>query len=136
MFQCIPTSRPLLCTLVVIINMVWFILPISAQGMTSDAFGVTNSYYEDKLEKRISEFWHPTNAENPRNLIVEIKIGKDGSLLSLKTQRSSGSLPADQSAILAVKKAAPFDKLPSGNSSSFVRSSFYAYQSATSGTRR
>ena len=68
--------------------------------------------YLKNLKKTIYSNWHPIKSENTKHTILLFKIGKDGSLLSLSVLQSSGSKEVDDCAIEAVKKSAPFEKLP------------------------
>lgn len=44
--------------------------------------------------------------------VVVVRIGRDGGLLDIKMEESSGNKLFDQSCLRAVKKAAPFPPLP------------------------
>nr|WP_210264653.1 energy transducer TonB [Ensifer adhaerens] len=51
----------------------------------------------------------------PLTTEVRFSIGRNGDLLSVAVHRSSGSRKADAEAIAAVRRAAPFPKMPAGS---------------------
>ncbi len=85
--------------------------------------GVSRESVELKYKEYYDEIWRRVNASwiLPEEVIasgedfmtvVVVRIGKDGQLLDMKLERSSGNRLFDQSCLRAVKKAAPFPPLP------------------------
>ncbi len=68
--------------------------------------------YMDELQRRIKRNWRPPTAHEDKRVLVYFKIGRDGRLVQIKVQRSSGFAEADQAALAAVKLSAPFRQLP------------------------
>jgi TonB family protein len=69
--------------------------------------------YVMELQCRIRRNWQPPRANHNKRIVANFRIGRDGSLLSLNIQQSSGSPDADQAALNAVRASAPFRALPS-----------------------
>ena len=65
-----------------------------------------------EVERRIKSNWTPPNGGQNKKIVLLFKIAKDGRLLSLSVQKSSGSKSDDDAAIAAVKLTAPFRPLP------------------------
>ena len=68
--------------------------------------------YMKEVERRIKSNWTPPNGGQNKKIVLLFKIAKDGRLLSLSVQKSSGSKSDDDAAIAAVKLTAPFRPLP------------------------
>jgi TonB family protein len=68
--------------------------------------------YIAELQRRIRRNWSPPVEDRSKRVVALFKISRDGRLLSLRIQQSSGSPPADQAAIAAVRASAPFRALP------------------------
>ena len=68
--------------------------------------------YMRDLERRIKRNWSPPKGNESKRVVVYFKVGRDGRLLSLKTQKSSGLPDADNAATSAVELSAPFRPLP------------------------
>lgn len=71
--------------------------------------------YVKSVQYRIKRHWSPKHFPNNLRSIVKFKIHRNGSLSDLKTEKSSGNLSIDQSALSAVQESAPFDPLPAGS---------------------
>ena len=74
-----------------------------------------NSYF-DSIKRKISSVWrYPEEAMSlgiGGSLTLRFSLSKDGTLLSVKLQKSTNYLILDNEAIRAIKIAAPFDKFP------------------------
>lgn len=68
--------------------------------------------YMMELQRRIKRRWNPPRGNESKRVVLLFKVSKDGRLLSLKMEGTSGVPEADQAAIRAVKEAAPFRPLP------------------------
>ncbi len=68
--------------------------------------------YIAELQRRIRRNWAPPVEDRSKRVVALFKISRDGRLLSLRIQQSSGSPPADQAAMAAVRASAPFRALP------------------------
>lgn len=68
--------------------------------------------YMAALQRQIKDCWHPPTAGETARVVVVFKIHEEGELSDLRLDKSSGSYPADEAALLAVLKAAPFSQLP------------------------
>lgn len=69
-------------------------------------------FYEYELKQQIISYWVPPRSKTSRNVTVYFKIAKDGTLMSSRVEKSSGSSAFDQSAIKAIEVTAPFKPLP------------------------
>ena len=70
-----------------------------------------NSYLRD-IEKTIKSNWHPPKNQKYENTVVLFKLTKNGELLSVKIQKSSGNKKVDESVINAVRESSPFSPMP------------------------
>jgi len=68
--------------------------------------------YIAELQRRIRRNWSPPVEDRSKRVVALFKISRDGRLLSLRIQQSSGSQPADNAAMAAVRASAPFRPLP------------------------
>jgi TonB family protein len=66
--------------------------------------------YMAKVQAKIAKAWKVPADSN--KIKVLFKINRDGSISDLKIVNSSGDPDLDEKALTAVKRAAPFDKLP------------------------
>jgi TonB family protein len=63
-----------------------------------------------RMQAKIAKAWKlPAGSDN---INILFKINRDGTISDLKVGRSSGNAKLDKAALAAVKRAAPFDKLP------------------------
>jgi len=68
--------------------------------------------YINNLQRKIKFDWSPTKSSQSKKVVTFLKIQKDGTLSESKIVESSGDQNYDQSALLAIYKAAPFESLP------------------------
>ncbi|HEY9746518.1 MAG TPA: TonB family protein [Oculatellaceae cyanobacterium] len=68
--------------------------------------------YIAELQRRIRRNWSPPTEDRSKRVVAVFRISRDGRLLSLTIQQSSGSPNADQAALAAVRASAPFRPLP------------------------
>src|SRR5262249_49508160 len=68
--------------------------------------------YIAELQRRIRRNWAPPTEDRSKRVVAVFRISRDGRLLSLNIQQSSGSPNPDQAAIAAVRASAPFRPLP------------------------
>jgi TonB family protein len=68
--------------------------------------------YMSELKRRLTRNWHPPRGDASKRVVLKFEIARDGRLLSLEVNRTSGEPLADQAAIEAVKLSAPFKQLP------------------------
>lgn len=73
---------------------------------------ISQEQYMKSLQKKIKAEWKPPARKQKKNVVVLFSISKDGQLLSPKIKTSSGDDEMDDAALLALKRAAPFDPLP------------------------
>lgn len=71
--------------------------------------------YMAELQRRIRRNWRPPQAQEDKRVVVLFKIARDGRLLSVSTQKSSGYEEADQAALGAIRLSAPFRPLPAAH---------------------
>lgn len=68
--------------------------------------------YMSELKRRLTRNWKPPRGNETKRVVLKFEIGRDGRLLSLEVNRTSGEPLADEAAINAVKLSAPFRELP------------------------
>ena len=68
--------------------------------------------YMRELQREIKRRWNPPRGNKSKRVVVLFKVSKDGRLLSLSIDTTSGEQDSDLAAINAVKAAAPFRPLP------------------------
>ncbi len=68
--------------------------------------------YMKELQRRIKMNWEPPKGNESKRVVLLFSIARDGRLLNVKVQKSSGLQAADDAAINAVKLTAPFRPLP------------------------
>lgn len=68
--------------------------------------------YIAELQRRIRRNWSPPVEDRSKHVVAYFVIGRDGRLLELRIDRSSGSTAADNAALAAVRASAPFRQLP------------------------
>jgi len=90
-------------------------------GRSSEGFGATSALanYLKELHKKLKHTWSPPSGP-PRHIKVLFRLAADGSIVSLKLMSSCGDTSADNSALEAVNKAAPFGRLPKDYPSHFL----------------
>lgn len=84
--------------------------------VTRTSLEVEYPAYFAEIHDRVQANWYYPEKFSRENIsiIVSIKIGRNGEILSLWVERSSGSRRFDDSLLTAVKKSAPFPPLPEG----------------------
>lgn len=68
--------------------------------------------YMRELQRRIKMNWEPPKGDESKRVVLLFSISRDGRLLSVKINKSSGQPAADKAAISAVQLTAPFKPLP------------------------
>ena len=71
--------------------------------------------YMQELQRIIKRNWQPTRDTESYTVIVFFKITKEGELFDLSIKESGGTRIRNKQAIRAVKRSAPFPKLPEGS---------------------
>lgn len=93
--------------------------PVDMREETVNLDSVTTPYtpYLQRVRKRIGRLWiYPQGAARRKEVgttVIRFSIGRNGDLKALLTVASSGYPSVDESALMAVRSAAPFDTLPS-----------------------
>ena len=82
-------------------------------GHSAQGYGTPSSLtnYLQELHKKLKHTWSPPSG-SIRHIKVLFRLTRDGDLASLQLTTSSGDNSADNSALAAISKAAPFGKLP------------------------
>lgn len=92
---------------------------------------LTDASYQKKFFERVAkQYRQPAARHAPKpgqRAVVQITVGKDGQLLGAMLTTPSGSKTWDEAALAAVKKAAPFGKLPAGYAASSLDVHFHAW---------
>ena len=68
--------------------------------------------YMRELQRRIKRNWHPPRGNESKRVVVLFKVSRDGRLLRLNINKTSGNPEADDAALESVKMSAPFRPLP------------------------
>lgn len=68
--------------------------------------------YIAELQRRIKRNWTPPSDDRDKRIVAMFTIARDGRLLSLRIQNSSGVKVADEAALNAIRASAPFRQLP------------------------
>lgn len=68
--------------------------------------------YMADLQRRIRRAWFPPKGQEMKRVVVIFKVHSGGNLSDLRLDHSSGLPSADEAALTAVQKAAPFRPLP------------------------
>lgn len=68
--------------------------------------------YMRDLQRRIKMNWEPPKGNESKRVVLLFIISRDGRLISVKVNKSSGVPSADKAAIAAVQLTAPFRPLP------------------------
>lgn len=68
--------------------------------------------YMARLKQRLRRNWHPPRGKSSKTVEVRFVVDRDGKLLALKINDSSGDADADEAALEAVRISAPFSPLP------------------------
>lgn len=70
--------------------------------------------YMSALQRRIKRHWFPPKRQKTKHVVAVFKVHRDGQLSDVKITTSAGK-ESDDAALEALKKAAPFDKLPANS---------------------
>lgn len=76
--------------------------------------------YVANIERKLKMNWDEPKDIGNNPVELKFKIGKDGSLISYNIYKSSGSTSADEAAVEALKRTAPFTPLPESFTGSSV----------------
>ena len=87
-------------------------------ALGTGAYSSLASYLKD-LHRKLRQHWSPPQG-SVRHIKVVFRLAKDGSVISIKLMRSSGNILADNSALAAIRQAAPFGKLPADYSPQYL----------------
>lgn len=68
--------------------------------------------YIAELQRRIKRNWNPPSDDRDKRIVAMFTIGRDGRLLNVRIQNSSGVRVADDAAMNAIRASAPFRQLP------------------------
>ncbi|HEX8698261.1 MAG TPA: TonB family protein [Myxococcaceae bacterium] len=78
----------------------------------------TDASYQKKFFEKVAKHHRPPAGKHVpkpgQRTVVQITVGKDGQILGTVVSTESGSKVWDEAVLAAVKKAAPFEKLPAG----------------------
>jgi TonB family protein len=77
-----------------------------------------------KLKQRVEQNWIPGQTGASRLTVVNFDVGRNGELLNLRVNRTSGHAPTDEAALNAIQRAAPFDPLPTPYAGNVVSINF------------
>lgn len=80
--------------------------------------------YMSLVKRKIQNVWHSPDVQRNCTVTVLFSLDKNGSLVSNSVKKSSGFPSVDQLALQAIKRSAPFAKLPEGAGRFSVEYSF------------
>ena len=86
--------------------------PFGASGVGLDNPDFTYGYYVDQMVSMIGGAWAPPRLGGRPEAIVHFRIARDGSISELALVQTSGHRAFDESALRAVRTAAPLPPLP------------------------
>jgi periplasmic protein TonB len=90
---------------------------------------LNSAEYQKKVFDRVARTWKQPSAKNApgpgKKAIVQAMVAPDGKLISAALLRESGSKVWDAAALNAVKKAAPFPRLPADYTSPSLEVHFH-----------
>lgn len=69
--------------------------------------------YLDNMQSKINANWKPKNLRKKRDAIALVNIDKDGTINTIKIQKSGGKKRFDSDVYDAITRSVPFDALPS-----------------------
>lgn len=72
------------------------------------------NWYLQALQDKIQRYWSPPTENREQVVIVAFKVFQDGNISEPQIQKSSGNVTLDNLALQAVKRAAPFGRIPVG----------------------
>lgn len=88
--------------------------PVQADNKAVAQKDVDFGPYMAKLQRQIKRAWFPPRGTESKRVVVVFKLSSEGKASDIRISQSAGSKVADDAAINAVEKAAPFDSLPAG----------------------
>ncbi len=88
--------------------------------VTDDLKNNNFDIYMTNMKKKIDSCWQPPKTLNSIRLTTGFTVLKDGKIEDVSIIQSSGDKEIDQSALQALQKASPLDKLPS-NAPDFIQ---------------
>lgn len=92
-------------------------------------FGSMFPWYVDNINRTMSMNWSKslvdTNTPRGAKAFIDFVIGRDGSVSSVRIERSSGSSTLDSSCMRAAQRVSNFGTLPQGYSGSYLQVGFY-----------
>ncbi|TAN61262.1 TonB family protein [bacterium] len=101
---------------------------LQASGSSNTAGNIENKHnaYYSYIGKRVHDEWdYPVEFEKSNvEVIVSVKIGRDGKVLTSSIEKSSGNRAFDESLLAAVKKAGQFAPLPKDFAGDFLEADF------------
>ena len=68
--------------------------------------------YISELQRRIKRNWSPPSDNRNKRVVAIFTIARDGRLVGIRIQQSSGVQSADDAAMAAIRASAPFNPLP------------------------
>lgn len=86
------------------------------KALLSNYKGMVNS----RIKRQARRIYSRLRTRKRGTPFVTLKIAKSGALLSAHVSRSSGSAKLDKAALRAVRRAAPFPKIPAGTGRSSI----------------
>ncbi|MEW5822254.1 MAG: TonB family protein [Cyanobacteriota bacterium] len=93
--------------------------PVIFPGNTNNDENSIDSYLQ-KLKISILNNWNVPEGLKNYGTVVNIRIGKDGSLQGVKMVQSSGNIDVDEASIHAVKLSAPFKPFPKSFDKNYI----------------
>jgi len=95
--------------------------PAPSGRVTRENLRASFPAYYKAVHDRVWENWaYPVSSDTDTSVIISIRIGRDGKLLSSYIEESSGRELLDRSLMNAIEKAAPFPPLPEGIEGEFL----------------
>lgn len=86
--------------------------PATGSSGQSAATGGDLAPYMNMIQKRVKDLWQPPKMDDNKKVVVAFTVDPKGAVSNLKIKQSCGIGPADQAALEAVLKAAPFPAIP------------------------
>jgi TonB family protein len=87
-------------------------LNLKPAGIGSQENNVQSALLMQEIQRKSSEHWSPKKSQTSRPTIVDFLVNTDGSIKNLKVHQSSGDAALDESALAAIRAAAPFTHIP------------------------
>jgi protein TonB len=88
-------------------------VPTGTEGATQPALRASDfAPFMQQLQQRLTAAWRPPRQNQKQRVVVRLEIAKNGTVLAMAVEKSSGNEAVDRAALEAVARAAPFDPLP------------------------